>query len=193
MEPTLDLKEIESSAHRAYFEDGMWDIFFGLMFITGGIRTLTDNVWFTLLIIVAIAVPNIGKRYITIPRLGMVKFGPRRVKRQIFMLLIILAAVVISVAILVVSQSGGLEGRLLGDVVFGVMVIAVTGTMGHFLEYPRLIIHGFIFAAILLISGQYGLEAGGYAYLVGGTISLTIGLVTFLAFLKTYPSLAMEG
>jgi hypothetical protein len=193
MEPTLDMREIESSAYRAYFEDGMWDIFFGLMFITSTIRTLTDNVWFTLLIIVAIAVPNIGKRYITIPRLGRVKFGPRRVKRQIYMLLIILAAVVISVSILLISRSGGLEGRLLGDIVFAVMVIVVTGAMGYFLEYPRLIIHGFIFAAIMLISGQYGMEAGGYAYLLGGAISLTIGLLTLRAFLKKYPPLEMEG
>ena len=193
MEPTLDLKEIESSAYRAYFEDGFWDIFFGVMFITGGIRTLTDNVAFTLLMIVAVAIPILGKWYITVPRLGMVKFGPRRVKGQMYMLLIILAAVIISVTILFISQSRGFEERLLGDVVFGVMVIVVTGAMGHYFEYPRLIVHGFIFAALMLISGQYGWEAGGYAYLVGGAISLTIGLLTLGAFLKKYPPLEMEG
>jgi hypothetical protein len=191
MEAALDLKEIESSAYRAYFEDGMWDLFFGLMFLVGGLRTLFDNAWITLLIIVVVIVPNLGKWLITIPRLGRVSFGKRRLVGRIYMIIVILVAVVASVTILLLSPDG-LDGRLMGDAVFSVMVIVVTGAMGYFLEYPRMVIHGIVFAAIMLTSGQYGMETGGYAYLVGACISLTIGLLTLRSFLAKYPPLDME-
>ena len=194
MEDPLDLEKIESSAFRAYFEDGMLDIFFGLMFIVGSIRTIMDDPRYSVLIIVAILVPNIGKRFITVPRLGHVKFGQRRVKGQLHMMIVIVMAVVISAAIVALTQTTDLfEGRLLGDLVFAVMVIVVTGVMGHYLEYPRLVVPGIIFAAIMLISGQYGNDAGAIAYLVGGCISISIGLFTLALFLKKYPLLPMGG
>ena len=194
MEDPLDLERIESSAFRAYFEDGMWDIFFGLMFITGGIRTIMDDPRYSVLIIVAILVHTLGKRYITVPRLGRVKFGQRRVKGQLQMMIVIVVAVVISAAIVALNPTTDLfEGRLLGDLVFAVMIIVVTGVMGHYWEYPQMVVHGIIFAAIMLISGQYGNDTGAIAYLVGGCVSISIGLVTLALFLKKYPPLPMEG
>jgi hypothetical protein len=194
MEDPLDLERIESSAFRAYFKDGMWDTFFGIMFIVGGLRTIFDDPRLTVLIIIAVIVPVLGKHFITYPRLGHVSFGERRVRGQLYMLVIIVVAVAVSAIIVYLNQiTDAFEGRLLGDMVFGAMVIVVTGVLGSFLEYPRLIVHGIIFATIMLISGHYGNDTGAIAYLIGGSVSLVIGLVTLSLFLGKYPPLPMEG
>ncbi len=194
MKDPLDLEAIERSAYRSYFEDGMWDLFFGTMFIVSSIRTFSDEPWTTLLIMLAILVPILGKRYVTVPRLGEVRFAEHRERGRLRMMTIIAVAVIVSVAIMVVSSSTDwFEGRLLGDLVFGGLTIVVTAAMGHYLEYPLLVVHGIIFAVIMFISGQYGNDAGAIAYLVGGAISLSIGLFNLVGFLKHNPTLPMEG
>lgn len=193
MEDPLDLENIESSAFRAYFQDGMFDILFGLMFIISGLRTITGEPVVTLLILVAVLVPVLGKRSITYPRLGHVRFGERRVKGQLRLMVVIVVAVLISAVIVAVSQSTDLlEGRLMGDLVFGAMFIVITASMGLYFEYPMLVVHGVIFAIIALVYGQYGDDAGAVVALVGGSISLIIGLTALVTFLRRYPSLPME-
>ncbi|NIP34172.1 MAG: hypothetical protein GWN18_04540 [Thermoplasmata archaeon] len=194
MEDNLDLERIEASAFKAYFEDGMFDIFFGLMFIISGIRNLTDEPIVTLFILAAVLVPVIGKRALTYPRLGQVKFGERRVRGQLRLMVAIVVAVLITAAIVAITQfSDVLEGRLLADLAFGAMFIVVTAMMGRYFEYPFLVVHGIIFAIIAVVYGQYGDEAGVIASLVGGSISVTIGLVNMATFLRRYPRLTMEA
>lgn len=194
MEDPIDLESIESSAFRAYFEDGMFDIFFGLMFIINGLRTITDEPVVTLGILVAVLVPILGKRSITYPRLGQVRFRERRVKGMFRLMVVTVVAVLISVIILAFSQSTDLlEPRPLGDLVFGAMFIVITGAMGQYFEYPMLVVHGFIFAAIAFSYGQYGDDAGTVVALAGGSISMTIGVVKLASFLRRYPALPMEA
>jgi hypothetical protein len=50
MSEKTNLKEIEKKAWASYFEDGLWDIFMDLLMLGMGLRTLTDNVWYTLVI-----------------------------------------------------------------------------------------------------------------------------------------------
>ena len=40
----ITLKSIERNMWRAYFDDGSWEIFFGIIWLTSGIRSLTDNI-----------------------------------------------------------------------------------------------------------------------------------------------------
>jgi hypothetical protein len=194
MEDPLDLKEIESSAFRPYFRDGMYDIFFGLMFILTGLRTIIDEPAISLLIIVAVLVPVIGKRYITNSRLGHVKFGERRVGGLLRLMALTVVAVVISAVILAIAMTTDhLEARPLVDLVFGAMFIIITAAMGRYFEYPMLVVHGIIFAVMAFSYGQYGDEAGIAAALVGGSISITIGLVSLATFMKRFPALPMEA
>ena len=37
MVPDVDLKEIERKVWTSYFQDGLWDIFFGLLFAIGAV------------------------------------------------------------------------------------------------------------------------------------------------------------
>ena len=84
-----DLKKIESKVWTSYFKDGLWDIFFGLMLLTMGLRTLTDNVLFTFGMLAAVLVHILGKRWITVPRLGVVRFSETRRKKRSFLIYLI--------------------------------------------------------------------------------------------------------
>ncbi|MDH5684620.1 MAG: hypothetical protein OEZ20_09175, partial [candidate division WOR-3 bacterium] len=83
----IDLKEMEKKAWRTYFGDGIWDIYLGLIFIGMGFLAVLDKIGasellrygqFGLLMSLGIIILTIGKKKITIPRLGYVEFGPKR-------------------------------------------------------------------------------------------------------------------
>ena len=97
MNTNMNLKEIERKAFRSFFQDGIWDIFLGLLMILMGLgpwlggKMGGGEIEFTsvviimgILILVALAAVigfNLAKKYITTPRLGVARFtAPRRKK-----------------------------------------------------------------------------------------------------------------
>ncbi len=94
MKTTDSLKEIERRAYRSTFEDGIYDIQFGLLFLIVACIPILEIVGisrlfgYSLLIISPILLPWLGKRYITIPRMGAVEFGPKRKSKMRLLLAI---------------------------------------------------------------------------------------------------------
>ena len=83
MNQKLDLRKMEKKAWNTYYaQDGLYDILFGIMMVVGAIRTITDIPWVTLGILAGILVIPLGKRYITTPRIGRVKFGEERMGKM---------------------------------------------------------------------------------------------------------------
>ncbi|MGB3904872.1 MAG: hypothetical protein WBB22_08115, partial [Anaerolineae bacterium] len=94
MSQSISLKELERKAFRSTFQDGLWDIFLGLLLLNVGIGTivggmlgetemsLTSLSWIMLMIVplpfLVLIAFWAGKKFITTPRIGLVKFGPRR-------------------------------------------------------------------------------------------------------------------
>ena len=72
MSQMINLQDVERRAWTLYFQDGLWDIFFGLLFLGGGLRALTGNLWYYLLVAAGVLVLILGKRWITLPRLGQI-------------------------------------------------------------------------------------------------------------------------
>src|SRR5512146_274287 len=106
----ISLKELERKAFRSAYQDGLLDIYMGgtIASFTVFAETLqsTDGLttWQRFLIfLVGCGISNlifwVGKKFITLPRIGQVKFGPAR-KRRIRTLVIVLSVIVgIQVAI----------------------------------------------------------------------------------------------
>jgi energy-coupling factor transporter transmembrane protein EcfT len=102
MSTSLNLKEIESKAFRAAHQDGLWDIYFGGIILSMAIMLNPDEGELFLasrfgLYIFALLISFLifmgGKIFITTPRLGHVKFGPQR-KRRNLTLAIVLGCIV---------------------------------------------------------------------------------------------------
>ena len=88
----LDLKSIEKKVYRSFFEDGFWDIFIGMLLLGFGLgwtRIIFDIMEPLYILIISIIWTTItfliyylGKKFITLPRIGTVKFGQKRKARQ---------------------------------------------------------------------------------------------------------------
>ena len=79
-----DLREIEKRAFRSFHGDGLVDMMIGIVFLLWASGPLLENlnlpralIQTPLMVFLPIAL-IIAKKKITIPRLGTVKFGPRR-------------------------------------------------------------------------------------------------------------------
>ena len=91
MSEKLNLKELERKAWRSFFDDGLWDIYLGLLLALLGVSAFLDRLELTEAVVMGIYIGLLivvmlgmwaAKRFITVPRLGRVKFGAERQKRR---------------------------------------------------------------------------------------------------------------
>lgn len=188
MTEEVNLKEIERKAWTSYFEDGLWDVFFGMLFLIGGIRSLTDNVWYTLLLLVAIIMLPIGKKLITIPRLGHVKFSPARKLRQSKVIAILVISVLAILALLLLPHSSlSLRGSLISPIM-AVWIAVVFGLIAYYLDFRRLFAYGFLYALSEVLWGQFGEPIGPIVQTISGIAILLLGIAVFARFVEKYPA-----
>jgi hypothetical protein len=218
----IDLKELERRAFRSTFQDGLWDIFLGLLLlemaigtIAGGLLGDADMSPASLVRIMLIIVPWpflvlivfwAGKKFITTPRIGLVKFGPQRNARMKN----VRAVLFVSVLLLVIMFFWGLaamgnglpewmRGIPLPLYVWPAQTIIVFGLAAYFLDVPRFYAYGVLYGlpfpvGILLVKNTdltvLGSTATTYGVSVG--VMILIGVILFVRFVRQYPAPA-EG
>jgi hypothetical protein len=184
MAEKINLKELERKAWTTYFEDGFWDLFFGMMFLTAGIRSLTDNVLFTLGIFVALVVFFIGKKTITIPRIGKVKFGHTRRDRQLKVFAMIIVSLIAIMALLLLPQLGIALTNIPTSPIMAIWIALFFAMLAYLIDFKRLYAYGLMFATSEVIWGVYGEPLGPISNIIFGIIVVTIGLTIFSRFLR---------
>ena len=206
MDEHIDIKEMEKKAWISTFQDGLWDIYFGLLIMGIGFSWLggffglpeTLDVLLTLFSwdIGVLLVFFVGKKYVTRPRMGFVKFGQIRKKRNKILGLFIGLMVVFTLITFIFTILGAFQLQLPGFMVMlliGLLFITLPfSIVAYFLQLKRLYIYallgGFgLFTSELLvpiIGAPYHdiITFGG----IGLVISIT-GLTIFLKFLQKYP------
>jgi hypothetical protein len=206
MTENIDLKDLEKRAWRSTFQDGLWDLYFGLLFIGMGIYTIPqlfglDNTLILIMILFIwdfslVPLLAIGKKLITIPRMGFVKFGRKRVVKKVKLAIFLLFMVGLNVIFLFLPLSG-LNIRLNAFttmLIIGTLFITVPiCVIAYFLQFERLY--------LIAIMGGLGLSLAELLrpivgsplhYIItfcsiGGIITIW-GIVIFIRFLKEYPS-----
>lgn len=202
---TIDLKELERQAFRSTFQDGLWDIYLGLML-------LPMTVWFVMVVpndfpdalslsvmMILLLLPYIlfrsSKKYFVIPRLGLVKFREGRQKKRkklgLALSLSVMGTVilVIMTARAVIPTVGSLPLWAVPIGLFGVKIIIVFSLLAYYLDFSRAYLYGWFYAlAILDLMRSMGAEA---AFLVlaplFATIMIAVGSVLFIRFLRGHP------
>lgn len=195
MNAPLNLKELERKAFRSFYQDGIWDIFFGLMMFAMYSFTLFDQLENKALRILGMLFLEIfavffliyGKKLITAPRLGEVKFAKHRTKRlgKIFVVNLISVVILAAVAVLQNSRPDLFEGTnsdTIRSVGMGVWIAFITSVMAYFLDFDRLyiyaLIYGSTFAAVLLFDIPI-------LFLAAALLMLIPGIIIFTRFLMT--------
>jgi hypothetical protein len=193
MNSPLNLKDLERKAFRSFFQDGIWDIFFGLIMLAMYISSLFNESGNSGLKTLSLILPEIfavmflifGKKYITAPRLGNVEFGKARKRRLVYIFGINLITLILALGLffsfqwLPMTES---QTELLSPIGLGVWIAFMTSLMAFFLDFDRLYIYGLIygatFTAVLLLDWPI-------LFLVASLLILLPGLAIFTRFLMT--------
>ncbi|MFX0046565.1 MAG: hypothetical protein ACFE8G_00195 [Candidatus Hermodarchaeota archaeon] len=200
MAEKVDLKEMEKRAWKSNFQDGLWDIYFGLLIMGIGFNWLggflglpeTMGVMVTLISwdIGAMVVFILGKKFITTPRMGFVKFGQIRKKRNKFLALFLGVMVAFTLITFIFTLLGIFQLQLPGFLVMlliGVLFITLPFSfLAYFLQFNRLYFYGLLGGFGLFIRELLKpiISAPYDDLIIFGGIGLVITLMGFTYFLK---------
>ncbi|MFX1418227.1 MAG: hypothetical protein ACFE9N_04815 [Promethearchaeota archaeon] len=207
MTENIDLKSLEKKAYRSTFEDGIWDIFLGLLVLNIGLGPLFSmfinlpEFWDTLtfsIVFCAIAflIFYLGKKYITVPRIGYVKFGAKRTSKLLKLKIFLFVVFILNIVLFILPLSGILNYAdiqpLLITLILGFGVFTIPFCIvAYFLDFTRLYYYalsiglGLFLADLLTPIIGVPLDIIIVFSPLGGVI-VFIGLVYFISFLRKY-------
>ena len=209
----FNLTDIEKKAYRSTFQDGIWDIFLGSTLMTLAICALLSNRGMpegrqmTVLIVLqaaALVFFIVGKKCITVPRMGFVKFGPQRKSKIRKSRTVLLASVVAGVAVFLVAllaMRGSSAGRprlmIFLPLAWMVNAIVVFSLLAYYLDCTRLYAYGVLFAMPvpldMAIKKFAGVNLSPVTLAIPATVMLVVGMVLLLGFLRQYPRSVEEA
>lgn len=211
MTQEINLKELEKKVFRSYHEDGIWDIFMGLILMAIavnaflskiGVPELQTMIVFVGLEMVAIIFLIVGKKHITVPRIGHVKFGAMRRAKLTKVRIVLALSVTFGLVALVagVAMQGDPSGVVRPGILFPLVWMATTlivfGLMAYFMDFPRLYIIAILYAATVPINiapQEFAeIDVGYIVFGIAAAIILVMGLVILSRFLRDHP-LPAEG
>jgi hypothetical protein len=208
MNTPIDLKEIERKAFRSTYQDGLWDIYYGLIVIAMSIFVYRPPEGYSprniILMVVLFALGYglfwSGKKFITLPRMGKVTFGAIRKKKRSAMMIILGIFIIFQLVLLAATAFGWFDPKasqllnkflpngdggllivsLIGSLILGISMIVIF----YFTDFPR----GYYIALMMSLAVflMIFLNQPIYPILIGVLIILP-GLVLFTRFLKRYP------
>ena len=200
----IDLKELEKRAYTSIFQDGLFDIFIGLIvigWITNSLGDFFDTPFVITILfsyyIVVCTLFILLKAFVSTPRMGKAKFGPTRklnVKRFFIFSIINTSILVI---LLVLPYTGLFQGISVGGLLFPLLISTVfiwfpLSLVAFFIKFNRMYVYAiigglaFFFSDVLRDFVPY-LISSCIIFGISGGIILIIGLQIFLKFLKKYP------
>ncbi len=203
----FNLNEIEKKAYRSTFQDGIWDIFLGLVLLILALGALLSNIGVpegrNMIILVVLQVLVLlafiaGKKCITVPRMGFVKFGPKRKRKirksRIILLGSVVAGAVVFVAAALVIRSypaGQPKLLLLLPAAWVANAVIVFSLLAYYLDCTRLYAYGVLFAlpipVDMVVNEFAGVNLNPIAFAIPGMVMLVIGMVLLTRFLRDYP------
>jgi hypothetical protein len=208
MSDVLDLKQIERKAFRSTYQDGLWDFFMGIIVAAMAIFMYRPESGYSPINIIGcvliFTVGNIlfwaGKKYITLPRMGQVRFGPIRQQRKKVLAIILGIIVLIQVFVVGMTTFGWLNpvfGEKLinsfGNYNLEHLAVAALGSLfvgpsmlviAYLNDFPR----GYYIAILMAMAVFLMILTNQPIYpVVIGVLIIVPGLVLFIHFLKKYP------
>jgi hypothetical protein len=202
MSQKISLKDAERRVFRTTYNDGLWDIFlasFFLMFVIAlylspSLGDFWSSTIFLPFLTLVYLVIWLIRKYVVVPRIGVVKFGQvRKTKLAKFTVVILIANILALILGLVAAMSFGRVPGLIYSIIFGTMLLVGLSIAAYFLDINRLYIYGLL-AGLSPPVGEW-LWTHGYATHHGfpitfGTVAgilFLVGLIVFVRFLHDNP------
>ncbi|MHA1916288.1 MAG: hypothetical protein ACW986_19300 [Promethearchaeota archaeon] len=206
MSDNIDLEALEKKTWRTTLVDGIFEIYLSILHLslTIGIvlgeliPALYSSIISYSIIFIGLIFFIIGKKYISQPRLGKVKFGRARMARKLKTVIILTVNFFIVLIIYLIGALNPQFRLILPPYLYGLIIGLLFVTLplsfvAYVLQFTRLYIIALLFGlgfffdellALLLIPEPFD------SLLAFGMISiaiLSIGIVVFIRFLRKYP------
>jgi hypothetical protein len=185
-----DLKQLERKAWTSYHQDGLVDLFLGFLLIAGvlGYTGSLGRVGGPILQLSCPLFLLAAKKWITVPRMGMVKFGPERTAKRKRTAFVASIAVLITAGLLVLTIAGRVgwirDNHTAFSVLLGVGVWLVFIVMAYMQDFTRLYAVGALFAGAI---ATRELLDNSIPLLIAGLVASTSGITLLVQFLRKYP------
>ena len=199
MDSSIDLKKIERKLYLSYHQDGLWDIFLGLSFVTIGFLFYFHIESYLIIIPAGFLVPlMLAKRAFSISRIGYVVFSRKRQAKEKNKYISMAILSVFSLLAGIMAFFAAASGRAFYDFLdslplhpialfIAIVICAVMAIFGiwRFAGYSLLIV------LIFFIGNKSGDQIIGSSLLTGFIIS-AIGFVMLIRFMRKYPKIKGE-
>lgn len=192
MNQSLDLRELERRAWVSFQQDGALEAYIGILlvigFITSGESTYLRIIG-PVLMLAAIGLFVGIKKLVTVPRMGLVEFGPKRKAKRRRQAAIMLVVFLATAALVFMTATGIGPGswspsRTTFGLGLGVGIWLVFATIAFLSDHSRLYAVGLVMAATIASREMLDQPA---LLLVGGGALLAYGLTLFVKFVRRYP------
>ncbi len=170
-------------------QDGLWELTFALFLFAWFARDVTGIPLVGIgLIFAGVLIFVLGKWFITVPRMGMVRFGPARRRKRWQLIWLLAAGILATYALLVLTVGRDTPWLRENQVGVGIGValflVVVFSAIAHQLDCPRFYFFGAVFAVAELAS--LGLDTP-LVPLTGSVVLLIPGVVALVGFQRRYP------
>jgi hypothetical protein len=211
MSVSINLKELERRVYRRTYEDGLLEIYLGGILVSFSVFAFNlfpgdtfEPIIALGLFLAVMMISNLvywmGKKYITLPRIGMINFGQQRQKRkrELVMALVVIVAIQVVAILLQFTLFAYPELRLrispfLGEHFGNSLVIAIVAAFfvapglllrAYYMEIPRGYFHAVITSLaiffMIIFDQAWWMTAAGVVIMIEGIIHL-------IQFMRKYP------
>jgi hypothetical protein len=194
MAQKINLKELEKHTAAGIFQTGIVEIGIGLVFIISSLAMIFDDIsyYLNILYIVPVLFIALGVKYIANPRMGVVKFAKRRVRKTRLLILTITTFLVIMVTLTIVGKTNTIDELINPRWIISGIIFFICIAIAYYLNFDRMYIYAFLLAGAFNLSEEIGentwiISEGGYAYLFASIVLIAIGCVYLIRFLEKYP------
>lgn len=185
------LHRLEQQTHRAYWSDGLLDLFCGASLLAIGASWLSE--WFIGSIAPALLVALWGpaRARFTEPRLGAVEFSDDRQRRtRAFIRLSLitgLATFVLAVGLAFVRGHDVALSQALVKAMPGGLVGLAGVVAGEALQLRRLLVYGALMIASGVAVAAISAANPGWPFVIGGAAALVVGVALARRFARRHP------
>ncbi|MFC1595612.1 hypothetical protein ACFL3X_01720 [Gemmatimonadota bacterium] len=207
---SISATELEKRAFRATFQDGIWDIYLGALLLNMGmgvglaqllpLKPLHLGAILFVVVIIVMVGFFLGKKFITAPRLGVVRFGAERQKKVKKVRLVLSFSALMGLLTFLgfgslTEMFGSLPGWVAPLGVFGVSAVVTFSLGAYYLDYTRAYLYGwcyalaFPFGILLQESTRFGFLV---SYSVFSMAMIIPGVILLIRFMREHP-IPVEG
>ena len=194
MEQKINLKQLEKKSASAIFQTGLVEIGIALVLLVSSLAMIFDDYryYIDILYLLPVAFMVLAVKYIAQPRMGIVKYGKKRVKRSRLMMISITLILVIMVSLTFFGTSNSMKELINPRWIVTGIIFFICIAVAFFLNFDRMYFYAFLMAGAFNLSEEIRespgfISQGGYAYLFASMILLGIGFVFLVNFLKKNP------